>query len=581
MLKFFFALSLGFVIGAVVIENKAYFMNTIALPVAFLPDGGEYEGDVHKGALSGTGRIVWPDGSHYEGEFKAGLYHGRGRYQTDDFIYTGDFVRGAATGVGTIRFADGAEYEGEVVDARAQGTGVMTLAQGQYQGEFFNNRFHGQGRWTATNGDRYEGAFSQGFYHGDGVFVSADGETYRGEFVEGSLQGVGEYHSEDSHYKGHFEQGLFHGQGEYRNIQERYSGEFVQGQYQGVGDYADSDGVTYQGEFVDGRFHGSGVLQFANGERYEGEFEYGIQHGQGVLRYVQPVEGLERVQGRWEYGQLVDSDRPEVEHDARVIVEEVLYHQHKRLDAALSQLAEQTPGVIDLYFVGIAGDGFQGVFRREVNQVKSWFDEHYFTQNRSLALINSNVSYAELPLATVTSIQTALQAVAAKMDPEEDILFLFFTSHGSPDFQFQLSQPGLALMPLSADAMGDMIHALPVRHKVVVVSACFAGGYVQPVKDDHTLVIVASAADKTSFGCSDSNEMTYFGEAFFNDALPGANSFVEAFERAQDIVRGREAKEGYEHSNPLIFKPKAIQTYLAQWRQQLAQMYTQQALQID
>lgn len=580
MLRFFFALTLGFVIGAVLIENRAYFSNQVSLPVAFLPDGGEYQGELRKGELSGQGRIVWPNGNNYEGEFKHGLYHGHGRYEVDGAVYTGGFVEGSATGVGTIRFADGVEYEGDVVEGQAQGMGFMSMPQGQYFGEFANNHFHGQGTWIATNGNRYEGWFSEGQYHGEGVFINAEGERHQGVFVAGWLEGVGEFYSGEVTYKGEFAQGLFHGQGEYRNASERYSGEFAQGRYHGVGDYSTHEGVRYQGEFANGYFHGSGILQLPSGERYDGGFEHGIKHGQGVLIYAQALEGLEQVRGRWEYDQLVASDNPAVEHDAGLIVEDVLYRQSGRLDHALAQLAEQTPGVIDLYFVGIAGNGFEGVFRREVNYVKALFDEHYLTQNRSLALINSNVSYADIPLATLTSIEASLQAVAAKMDPQEDILFVFFTSHGSQDFEFQLSQPGLALTSLSADAMGAMLKALPVRHKVVVVSSCFAGGYVQPVKDDNTLVIVASAADKPSFGCGDTREMTYFGEAFFKDALRSSTSFVEAFERTQDIVRGREAKEGYEHSNPLIFKPKAILAYLEQWRQQLTAAKAQEALTI-
>ncbi len=63
--------------------------------------------------------------------------------------------------------------------------------------------------------------------------------------------------------------------------------------------------------------------------------------------------------------------------------------------------------------------------------------------------------------------------------------------------------------------------------------------------------------------------MTYFGEAFFKDALSQSSTFVDAFYRARDIVRGLEAKKGYPNSNPLILKPKAIVRKLKQWRLQL------------
>jgi hypothetical protein len=55
-------LLIGFIVGAVVVENKQYFTETVATPVSFLPDGGEYDGELLKGELNGKGRIVWPNG---------------------------------------------------------------------------------------------------------------------------------------------------------------------------------------------------------------------------------------------------------------------------------------------------------------------------------------------------------------------------------------------------------------------------------------------------------------------------------------------------------------------------------------
>jgi len=130
---------------------------------------------------------------------------------------------------------------------------------------------------------------------------------------------------------------------------------------------------------------------------------------------------------------------------------------------------------------------------------------------------------------------------------------------------------------LKAKALGDLLEALPVRHKVVVISACYSGGFVEPIKDDSMMIITAAAHDKPSFGCSDRSKMTYFGEAFFKDALLKSNTFEDAFYRARDIVRGREAKEGFENSNPLIFKPKAIVSQLEKWRAQLKEKKLQQA----
>lgn len=580
MFKVIFILIFGFILGAVVIENKQYFNKTVSSPVAFLPDGGEYDGALLKGELSGTGRIVWPDGRRYEGEFKGGLYHGQGYYKDGEYSYRGEFVEGLAKGKGFINFGDDRVYEGEVDRGRAHGQGVMKSGAGEYIGHFKDNLFHGSGKLIRTNGDIYEGEFKNGLFHGEGLFTAGDGRIYRGDFVKGAMNGHGDYRDGEISYRGEFKEWLFAGRGGYRKKGESYTGQFVANEFHGIGEYQNDSGESYSGEFVSGLYHGKGVLSNKEG-RYEGGFEYGLQHGRGVLVYPEPLDGLAKLEGIWRYGKLIESDNPLVEHDARVIVEDVLYRQQQRLDKLLADLAENDPDRTELYFLGVAGDGTQAVFRREVNFIRDLFDREYGTKNKSLILVNSDVSYQTTPLATTTSIELALQGMAAKMDADNDILLVYFTSHGSSDFYFQLDQPGLQLPPLSAEEMGRIMRSLPVRYKVAIVSACYSGGYISPVKDDHTMVITAASADRTSFGCSDNATMTYFGEAFFKDALPQSVSFVEAFDRARHIVKGREAKEDYKHSNPLIFKPQSIRKQLAQWRKELAQWQLEQNLFIE
>ena len=569
MLRVIFIALCGFILGAVVIERKQHFSHTVAIPVAFLPDGGLYEGELLKGEPHQSGRIVWPNGHYYEGGFRSGLFHGVGRYHTDESTYFGEFANGVASGNGEIDYADGRQYSGGVEQGLPEDYGVMKLSDGEYSGEFHRGQFHGNGILQYANGDRYEGEFASDKFNGTGTYTTTDGKLFHGQFVDGAMNGQGNYRDDTTRYSGEFRNWLYHGQGDYQDDNRRYQGQFIDGLYEGVGSYSDSRrNENYQGAFVGGVYHGQGVLEF-DGNRYEGGFEYGVQHGEGQLTLAQPLDGITNIKGRWRYGQLVESDNPLVEHNGAVITENVLYQQQQRLDQLLLTITEQDPERTELYFVGIAGDGTQGVFRREVQFIQAMFDRQYGTSGKSATLINSNFSWQQIPLATITSIETMLQGVAAKMDPEQDILFVYFTSHGSKDFNFQLQQPGLDLLSLSAEKMGDILKKLPVRHKVVVISACYAGGYVQPVKDDNTMIIVAAAKDKPSFGCSDAAEMTYFGEAFFKDALPQSDSFIAAFDRAREIVRGREAKEGFDYSDPLIFKPTAIVERLQQWRIEL------------
>lgn len=591
MVKYAFLMTCSLIVGALAVEYKDKYTRTIPVPVATLADGAVYEGELQKGLLSGPGRLVWPNQEYYEGEFKAGLFHGVGVLHARDFFYEGDFVDGDMQGEGTLRYSNGDVYEGEMDQGLPNGNGVLTTSEGgSYKGEFVNGDYHGQGVWVSVDGARYEGGFKKGAFDGEGTYTrsferSEDEvltELYSGTFVDGQLTGSGRWEKGTASYQGDFVNYRFEGAGVHQDDDGRYEGAFKDGHYEGVGTYIGNDGEEYTGDFVRGRYSGKGVLLNSNGDTYQGEFLAGYKHGEGVLTYAEPLDGIAVVEGEWQRGQLVSADDPRLVVSPEEMAEHALYHQSALLQSHLDQVVQENPDTMDLYFVGIGGDGTQGVFRREVSKVKQWFDQYYHTANRSIALINNRLEYDQYPLATVTSIEQTLQAVAAKMDAENDLLFVYLSSHGSADFRFYLAQPGLSLSSLPAERLGKLLEALPVRHKVVVISACYSGGFVKEIKDDHMMVITAASADRTSFGCSDRSTMTYFGEAFFNDALfnidAPANSFVDAFERARDIVKGREAEQGLDNSNPLIYKPKAILAYLEKWREQNPPDFTDRAL---
>jgi len=93
-----------------------------------------------------------------------------------------------------------------------------------------------------------------------------------------------------------------------------------------------------------------------------------------------------------------------------------------------------------------------------------------------------------------------------------------------------------------------MLDDAGIQWRIIVVSACFSGGYIEPLKDDRTLVITASRSDRISFGCGDRSDATFFGEAFFQRGLATADSFEAAFDIARKRVDERE--KGSDYSPP-------------------------------
>ena len=516
-----------------------------AKPDAITADGGRYYGALRDGKLHGRGRLEWDNGARYEGSFAGGL----------------------ASGKGKMAFANGSVYEGEFRDGMMHGRGRMVMAEGSvYEGEFSKDYFNGEGELVSADGRKYRGEFVMGNYHGKGRHESPDGETHEGEFRKNEFTGRGSYRRRDgARYEGEFLNWRLHGRGRFTDPGGNvYDGTFVNGDFDGKGTLTGPQGNRYSGEFKMWRFQGQGELRLANGDVYRGGFANGNYDGQGTLIFAKPrPDGITQQSGVWRHGML-ESEQREQRRLASANVETALYNQRALLEKEIAALAPREPGRINLFLLAVGGDGSQEVFRREVEFVRRQFAERFGTGKRSIALVNSRSTVGSAPMATVTSIREALAAIGARMDRSQDILFVFLTSHGSREHELALNQNGMDLPDLSAAALGKLMRESGIRWKVVVISACYSGGFLEPLKDDGTLVITAARRDRQSFGCADENDFTYFGRAYFEKALPQASSFQDAFRKAEVIVKEMETA-GAEHSLPQMHTAGPIEQQLQRW----------------
>jgi len=253
------------------------------------------------------------------------------------------------------------------------------------------------------------------------------------------------------------------------------------------------------------------------------------------------------------------------------IADEQLFHRQQTLLAeTLARVQAERPGVEDLYFVGVAPFSAQDVFVRELTRVRTLFDERFGTAGRSVALANSPATLATQPIATATNLRAVLEHVGGKMNPAEDVLFLFITSHGDQRHSLAFELPPLALNQLTPTALARMLQDSGIRWKVLVVSACYSGGYVEPLRDANTVVITAADDKSASFGCASGRDYTHFGRAFFDEALGRTFSFTEAFAAARASVAARERAERLDPSRPQIFVGAEIAAKLASIERRLA-----------
>jgi hypothetical protein len=129
--------------------------------------------------------------------------------------------------------------------------------------------------------------------------------------------------------------------------------------------------------------------------------------------------------------------------------EQVMYQQSQRMDDAIAKLMPRVANKVNLYLIAFAGDGDENVFRNEVEFVDKQFSGRFDAAGHIVTLINNPQTLNEYPLATLSNLESAMKAVAQKMDPDEDVLMLFLTSHGSPDHELYVSLDPLPLDQIS------------------------------------------------------------------------------------------------------------------------------------
>ncbi len=269
----------------------------------------------------------------------------------------------------------------------------------------------------------------------------------------------------------------------------------------------------------------------------------------------------------WEAAEdVAPEDRPDAWAAVR---EDELYRQAELLERSVARLDAQRPGTADVFFLGVAGYAAEDVFLNEATLAASVVEERLDARGRTVTLANNPRSVQALPMASVTALSRAVRSVAQRMDREEDFLLLFITSHGSENHRVAMEFWPLQLQPVSPQVLKAMLDEAGVRWRIVVVSACFSGGFVSPLADERTVVITAAAANRQSFGCGNGSDLTWFGRAFFDEALRRTFSLPEAFAQARALPADRERERGYQASEPQMFVGAEIAPRLEALEQRL------------
>ena len=538
-------------------------------PDARLPDGGRYRGELVDGLLQGQGRVDYPNGSWYAGQFDKGQWHGQGEWHgSNGEVYRGQFQQGLFDGQGSLT-TNASSYTGGFKQGRRDGEGTLKENAMTYRGEFKADQYSGLGRLEMDDGSSYQGQFAHGKPNGEGQRGDSSGNTFSGHFVNGQLEGNGTFNSADGDiYVGGFKNNQLHGKGRYENADgDVWLGQFKEGALTGKGELIGADGSHYIGSFSDWRFSGPGRLNLSDGSFYIGGFDNDSYAGRGTLVLTDGSV----MSGTWINGQRVRDADGKLLPDT---LELGLLAQGRLLDEALAAIPASTPAV-ELYTLTLGGDGKQSVFLRESDFVANMLRTRFGAYGQ-IRLVNHRDHLADRPMATRENLRRAAQTLADRTGPE-DLLFIYLTSHGTAEHELVLDQPRMELADLPADELAAVLAPLKNRDKIIVISSCYSGGFIPALKDERTLIMTASRADRVSFGCSEEANFTYFGDALFAQALNQTDDLEQAFKLAKATVAERELADNFEASEPQIWAPKTVLSHWQTLRKQQARKALQSA----
>lgn len=219
----------------------------------------------------------------------------------------------------------------------------------------------------------------------------------------------------------------------------------------------------------------------------------------------------------------------------QIDVEATFARQPELLDKALDTLKPSRTDRPEVYFVGMAPYSSQDVFKREITSAHQIVDERLDTVGRSVVMTNHADTIETHPLATMTNLERVLWRIAQRMDRDKDILVLYITTHGIEGLM-SVSFSRFAMNDITPDKLAAILARTGIKNRVIMLSACHSGSFLPALAHPDAVVMAAARADRSSFGCSNGRDWTFFGDALFNHALRETRSLTDAFERAKVTV---------------------------------------------
>lgn len=222
-----------------------------------------------------------------------------------------------------------------------------------------------------------------------------------------------------------------------------------------------------------------------------------------------------------------------------------------RFDQALAALKPQRPGTVDAYVVVAALDTAP-VFEREARETGRVLARRFDAEGRTLVLAEDEDGDKGDAAATPERLSQALRRIGALIDPKEDVVVLYTTSHGSPEAGLNFRDPAHGTAIITPPQLAAMLNGPGIKNRLVILQACFAGQFIPAIESPSTVIATAASDVHSSFGCTAGNDWTFFGYALIDLSMRKPDSFIRQFRRAFVTILEWEQQLGIEPSNPQI-----------------------------
>lgn len=168
----------------------------------------------------------------------------------------------------------------------------------------------------------------------------------------------------------------------------------------------------------------------------------------------------------------------------------------------------------------------------------------------------------EWPQATVENFALVMSKTAEVARPQDRVL-LFISTHSNPGL-LHITAGGKNLQPITTKLLSEALAPLNKVPTLVVLSACYSGAFIEPLKAPNRVVLTASDTRRTTFNCKYNGDNTPFAEALFGQAGADSRSFTDWMEEAQKSIAAQEKRRKLPASRPLIFVGDEAKTWAAQ-----------------